>query len=305
MPALHACTIRARAAGVAFALAAFSLAGGCGGAGTPPVHPPGPAATLSGPAHPPPVSSSEMRAVEEELRAQLRTVPGTAAAAYVRDVPSGAVAAVHPDQRFLAASVIKLPVAGAALALWEKRPARRTPDALRDLELMITESDNPATDRLVEAVGGVEAVTRFCKERGWHSLVMGSKILPRPIRGANQITAREIGEFLAAVDARTLVSPTADEELWRLLCRQQKRRRIPAGVPDLPGITVGNKTGTIRRVLHDVAIIHTPRTRYVLCVLLADPRSEGEGEAFCRRVSWAVFHLLHPQLPEAATRAGE
>jgi hypothetical protein len=65
-------------------------------------------------------------------------------------------------------------------------------------------------------------------------------------------------------------------------------------------VVVGNKTGTIRKVLHDAAIIHTPQRRYVICVLLSRHRSEWLGEKYCQKVSRAVYQALHSGLPAAS-----
>jgi hypothetical protein len=105
-------------------------------------------------------------------------------------------------------------------------------------------------------------------------------------------------ELLAALDRRELVNEAADAEMWAVMRRSKKLLRLPAGLPRLPDLEVGNKTGTLGSVLHDAAIVRTSRTRYAVCVLLSRQRGEGSGNAFCRRVSRLVFDTLHgPVVP--------
>jgi beta-lactamase class A len=242
-------------------------------------------------------SRASMDRLSLELQQRIRRAPARMAAVYVRDIDTGLSAGANPDRKFLAASLIKLPVMAAAYELWEKRPELKTRHALRWLEWMITVSDNASTDRLIDLVGGPEKVIRFCEERGWPNLKVRHAIINhRGRRGLNECTAREVVELLAVLDQRQLVSEEADEEMWAVLRRQQKRARIPGGVPELPGVEVGNKTGTLGNALHDAGIVRTPRGRYAICILLSGQRSDAAGDRFCRQISGLVFdRLYHPE----------
>jgi len=248
------------------------------------------------------VTAEVMAGLETRIREQVRKAPARLASVYVQDIESGLVAAANADDDHIAASLIKLPVMGAVYEKWEAEPKRKTRNARTWMEGMITVSDNASTDRLIDLVNGPEVVTRFCADRGWDSLKVRHAIInQRGRRGLNQCTAREIGELLAALDRRELVSESADEEMWQVMCRSKKLRRIPAGVPNAPGILVGNKTGTLSKVLHDSAIVRAPHARYVLCILLTRQRSEPAGDAFCRNISRLVFDTLHGPLDPPAT----
>lgn len=242
----------------------------------------------------PQVTAEQMQRLTAELQALCANVPARRAAIYVQEIETGLTASVNPNRHFLAASLIKLPVMAAAFQTWEKRPERKTRTALTWLEWMMTVSDNASTDRLIDMVGGPEVVTSLCARRGWENLQVRHAILNhRGRRGLNLCTAREVTEFLVALDRRELISEEADEEMWQVMLRSRKLLRIPAGVPKLPGVEVGNKSGTLGNVLHDAAIVRTPRTRYALCILLSGQRSESAGNRFCQQVSRVVFDTLH------------
>lgn len=253
------------------------------------------------------VTPEAMAELQVQLKALAASAPAGWAAVYVEDLGSGLTAAVNPNREFVAASLIKLPVMGATYAHWERHPEQKTPNARWALELMITVSDNASTDRLIDLVHGPERVTRFCAERGMPRLQVRHAILNhRGRRGRNTCTAREVAELLAKLDRHELVNARADEEMWKVLCRSRKLHRIPGGVPRVPGIQVGNKTGTLDQVLHDAALVRTPNTHYALCILLSGQQGEEAGDAFCREVSRLVFDTLHGPLetPPSVARNG-
>lgn len=260
---------------------------------------PEPSVIPAAPPVPTRVTPEVMAELEAKLQEEVRQAPARMAAVYVQDIGSGLTAAANPNHRFLAASLIKLPVMAAVYKKWEAEPERKTRTTRTWMEWMITVSDNASTDRLIDLVNGPEVVTKFCADRGWQQLKVRHAILNhRGRRGLNECTAREVGEFLAALDRRELVSEEADEEMWQVLCRSKKLLRIPAGVPDAPDILVGNKTGSLSNVLHDAAIVRTPSTRYSLCILLSGQRGESSGNRFCREISRLVFETLHGPVEE-------
>jgi len=259
-------------------------------------------------AHIPTRATSEMMSeLQLQLQEAVAHAPARMAAVYVKDIGSGLSAAANPNRQFVAASLIKLPVMGTTYAHWEHHPEQKTANARRWMEWMITVSDNASTDRLIDLVDGPERVTRFCTERGWSTLQVRHAILNHRGRGGrNTCTAREMAELLVKLDRRSLVSAKADEEMWQVLCRSKKLHRIPAGVPRAPGIQVGNKTGTLGNVLHDAAIVRTPRTHYAICILLSGQHGEESGNAFCREISQLVFDTLHGpvDLPQNIAKNG-
>ena len=64
------------------------------------------------------------------------------------------------------------------------------------------------------------------------------------------------------------VSPKASGILLNSLRNQQRRGKIPAGVP--AEIPTANKTGELDAVDNDAAIVWSPSGTYVLCIMSAD-----------------------------------
>ncbi|HTE17561.1 MAG TPA: serine hydrolase, partial [Armatimonadota bacterium] len=234
--------------------------------------------------------------LESQLKAAARKVPGRAVAFWVEDRLHNRTFAFHGDRVFRSASLIKIPVAALAYEQWERRPRRKTPEIAHRVWRIIAESHNPSTDVVVDHVGGLAQVNAFCRRQGWTHTRMNHKMMAWRTRKAHNVTtARDMAAMLRAIDDRTLVSAQASESLWKTLQDQKIVDRIPAGLPTVPGLRVGNKTGTMLAVVHDVGIVRGAGTRYLLVILIERPVQENPADAYCRRVSRLVYEALRPR----------
>jgi beta-lactamase class A len=235
---------------------------------------------------------------------------------------------VDPDARHYSASIMKLPVLIAAHRLAERgrldleRPVRVHNDfesqspghrfsldpeedsdpatwsaldtdvALRELvHRMVTVSGNLATDLVLDEVG-VDEVASVLADAGCSELTTIARgIEDYPARDAgidNLITADDMARLMVALAEGRLAGPEASAACERTLQAQEYRTGIPAGLPD--GLVVGNKTGWITSVNHDVALVRAPDLPPVgLAVLVSAPGTEEEREAGIARIAAAAW----------------
>ena len=235
---------------------------------------------------------------------------------------------VDPDARHYSASIMKLPILVAARRLAERglldldRPVRvhddfesRNPGhrfsmdqeedsdpetwaalgsdvPLGDLvHRMVTVSGNLATNVVLDEVGTEEVAAVLadagCSERT--TIVRGIEDYPARDAGIdNLITADDMARLVVALAEGRLAGPVASAECERTLQAQEYRNGIPAGLPD--GLVIGNKTGWISSVNHDVALVRAPGLPPVgLAVLVSAPGTEEEREAGIARVASAAW----------------
>jgi beta-lactamase class A len=280
-----------------------------------------------------PVDYAALRAAVEARVAALRArAPGAVVAVAVRDLaPGGGALDVAPDSVFHAASTMKLPVMIAAVRDAERGglaldqpvllvnrfasaaagappyaldPADDSDSALYALagarvparELvrrMIVRSSNLATNALVALVGP-DAATGAARALGAPGVrvVRGVEDNAAFRRGiVNTATAPGLAALLAAVEAGRAASAEGCRFMRGVLLAQEFSAEIPAGVP--PGTPVAHKTGWIRGVLHDAAVVY-PRGRapYVLVVLTRGVEDEGVAREAIVDVSRVVYSAL-------------
>jgi beta-lactamase class A len=163
---------------------------------------------------------------------------------------------------------------------------------LRELvHRMVTVSGNLATDLVLDQVGTDEVAAVLadggCSDRT--TIVRGIEDYPARDAGIdNLITADDMGRLLVALADGRLAGPDATASCERTLQSQHYRAGIPAGLPE--GLLVGNKTGWIDGVNHDVAIVRAPGLRPVaLAVLVSAPGTPEEREAGIARIASATW----------------
>ena len=202
----------------------------------------------------------------------------------------GGEAGIEPDRPVDGASIIKIPVMVALYDAWESGELKRTAEDEQRLRLMITRSKNIVTNELIERLG-MARINRCLASNGYHCCSVRTRILKDDPAGPNLISAAEMTRMLRQIVHGELVSPRASAEMQKLLLEQHWRERIPAALPK--EAVVGNKTGTMSNLLHDVAFVEAPTgLRYYLAVLVErEDRSRVKSDEIAR-LSRRVYDYL-------------
>ncbi|WP_100011608.1 serine hydrolase [Lentibacillus sediminis] len=192
----------------------------------------------------------------------------------------------HADNLFYAASVIKLPIMAAVFAESEKgnidihgtlslrkedmvggsgvlQHMTQNPNlAIYDLMmLMIIQSDNTATNVLIDLVG-VDNIQKTMQEIGMEKSSFYHKMMIGDRKVKNELTSRDVGVFLKKLHKGGVVSAEASNQMIDIMKRQQIRDCLAGDLPyqELEHFEEGarwelaNKTGWVPGVRHDVGI---------------------------------------------------
>ncbi|MBX5467581.1 MAG: class A beta-lactamase-related serine hydrolase [Firmicutes bacterium] len=258
-----------------------------------------------------------------ELAAILRRAPGQWGV-YAKSLHSGEVIAWQPHAVFPAASTIKVPIlaelyrrveeeglsldrtlrlraedqVGGSGVLADLTPGTRW--RLRDLAtLMITVSDNTATNLLIDFLG-VESVNRTLRrlEIVDTFLVRRLERLPVAEGPGNRTTASDLSHLMELLAHGRLISRAVSARMVRLLLRCQGPCLI---APPVPGATyvgqpspmrVAHKSGSLSDARHDTGIVYrSGRGAYVATIL-----AHGAPEPTLRRVGERVGRFLAQRL---------
>ena len=235
-------------------------------------------------------TSAEMEALEEELRAEIGKLGGKWSL-YFKRLDTDQSIGISDDEKMVAASLIKLFVAGEFYTLAEQgeldiEKYHNAPD------LMISISDNGAANSLINACT-MEKINEFAKEKGYEETELNRRMLEW--NGTeNYTSARDCGRMLEEVLKGEYVSGEASERILEDLRNQKRTSKIPAGVPD--GIETANKTGELDNVDNDAAIIWSPSCTYILCIMSSDA---GGRISEIRKLSSMVYNAVNPVPDEA------
>jgi len=167
------------------------------------------------------------------------------------------------------ASVVKLYVAATVLQSIENGSLQNSYGVQNDLHDMITWSSNTAWTSLYTRLGygnasaGREKVNQFCRANGYTNSGRLTNSAPY-----NSTSAKDTGLFLYRMLKGVNVSEAASKQLLSLMKQQERKAKIPAGVP--AGVVTANKTGELYSsipVENDAAVVFAPSGTYILVVL--------------------------------------
>ncbi|MCL4672364.1 MAG: serine hydrolase [Sphingomonadaceae bacterium] len=242
------------------------------------------------------------------------------------DLSTGKTVSVLGDQRFPMASTSKIAIAatyleGVEKGRWSltsefpllipersakfsttKAPVRQGNylPAIELIELMITRSSNPATDALLQVVGGPQAVNDWVRRAGIREFELTRDIAT---------LVRDDGEFdpASVIDRRDSATPRAMLDLmvglhegrWLNATHRQVilgamertvtgKRRIRGMLP--ANLVVGNKTGSLNNTSSDIGFIHTPDGRAIaLAIYVTGQGSRAAREARIAEIARAIY----------------
>jgi len=150
----------------------------------------------------------------------------------------------------------------------------------RALEAMIAESNNASAYALTRAVGGWGMVASAAEELGMYSTYMEEDFVSTP---------NDLAHFFRLLAERSLVSPSASEQMIDLLLEQKSYDRLPALLPE--GVQVAHKTGELPGVRNDGGIVRGFGGRYVVVVMSqqGDPDEQVPAEAEISRMVYDYY----------------
>lgn len=252
---------------------------------------------------------------------------------YAEHMETHEVIRFQPSLLMETASVIKLPVLAATMQQIEERHLDLAMDlvlqeedfvegsgvvqnltpglslSLHDaLMLMITVSDNTATNMVLRLVG-LDTVNAAMQAWSFPHIQIFKRIdfaVPGPIGLAR---ADELSALLKRLHDRTLVSPWACDVMWDILTRQQYNTLMTRDLPyallaeesgQPAPVQIGSKSGSLEGIRNDVGIVQSPWGDYTVA-LLSDGchdlrfHIDNEAQRILPRLTRLVFdHFISP-----------
>lgn len=301
-----------------------------------------------------PVDAARATEIVARIGAIARAIDGVLGV-YAQDLRTGVEVAYNADTVFPTASVMKIPI---IYELYRQAEAGQVDlgrrivfgaehmvpgsGVLQDLDtglnptlkdlatLMITVSDNAATDLVIEQIGldtiaatlqglGLSQTTVLLTVRELLYSTVGldtanpahtyALYQERSTAGVidwgcrayadednNLTTPREMARLLAGIEHRDGLSAASCAAIIDILKRQKYGDRIPQQLPE--GTVVAHKTGSLRGIRNDAGIVYAPDGPYVVSLFakrLADPVAGVDALARISRAIWEGFVGPIPQ----------
>ena len=131
------------------------------------------------------------------------------------------------------------------------------------MELMITESDNTATNILIERIGK-EDINQYLQEHGYIDTVLHHKMMLGSEGKMNLSSVKDIGTLLSRIYGHDCVGAPYDEWMIDILLEQKDRECFPAALPDWK---IAHKTGEVEGLYDDGGIFYGREEDFVLVIM--------------------------------------
>ena len=154
------------------------------------------------------------------------------------------------------------------------------------LRLMITESDNTATNMLIRLVGRTR-INATMLDLGLRNTHLGDDIRSEGDIRSLRTSPKDMVRLLEGMARDSLVDQWSSREMLDILAGQHHNGLIPQPLPK--GISIAHKTGTLHDTLNDVGIVYLSDEPYVIAVMTTHLPSLSVGRRFIRGVSKLAY----------------
>ncbi|MGV3465020.1 MAG: serine hydrolase [Heyndrickxia sp.] len=196
----------------------------------------------------------------------------------------------NDEEAFNAASIIKVPIMATVFSAYDKGQFHLSDKIVLKREdlvggsgilqhmtpgisltiydymtLMIIQSDNTATNILIDLVG-VEKIQETMSEIGMKNSCFYNKLMTVPVKtaGRNKITAGDMAILLHKLTSGSIISYYACEQMIDIMKKQQFRDCLPERFPEVESEIIGtssewefaNKTGWVTGIRHDIGVLY-------------------------------------------------
>ncbi len=229
----------------------------------------------------------------------------------VKDITTGLSTAINGSANMPAASTIKIPVmvevfrqmADGAFDLnrevtletsdrdWGWGDLASAPGGNRYpvaylLRLMITQSDNTATNMLIRLVGRAH-INQTMSALGLRQTRVADYIRSDGDIRSLRTSPLDMAKLLDAMAHDRLVDPWSSRAMIAILTGQRHNGLLPEPLP--PGTQIAHKTGTLHDTLNDVGIVYLNSSPYIIAVLTTNLPTLDAGRQFIRGVSRVAY----------------
>lgn len=161
----------------------------------------------------------------------------------------------------------------------------------RCLELMMTHSDNRASNIVLDLVG-IDYVNEFMQNMGCSKdSSLGYYFYIDGATKSNWLTTRDVNMFFEKLYKGEVVSPKYDKMMINFMKKNTNKTKLVAGLPE--GIECAHKTGSITIREHDCGIVYGESGDYVISVLGHEVPNGASTWANIAKISETVYNYFN------------
>ena len=156
------------------------------------------------------------------------------------------------------------------------------------LRLMITESDNTATNMVIDLLG-MDTINDYIKRNGYSDTVLQRKMMDFEAVNEgreNYTSVKDLGTFFSRVYDHNCVGPAEDEQMIAYLKGQTDTECFPAA---LPNAVIAHKTGELGGLYDDGGIVYAGDKDFILVCMTEDYAGRDIAIETLRNIARAAY----------------
>ncbi|MCI6158341.1 MAG: serine hydrolase [Selenomonadaceae bacterium] len=161
------------------------------------------------------------------------------------------------------------------------------------LRLMITQSDNTATNMVINLLG-MDSINTYIQREGYRDTKLQRKMMDSVAMAAgmeNYTSVRDLGHFFCKLYNRSCVSPELDDVMLRYLAGQTDTECFPAVFPQM---MIAHKTGELDGLYDDGGIFYNGDAPFILVCMTEHYSSRGTAIWIMQEMAKAAALYAHP-----------
>lgn len=259
-------------------------------------------------------TTKELTSLKNTLESQIVQNPNLDVSIFVWDSTNGNYVDIKGEKPFPAASIIKIPVLISLYKAIENGKLKKTDTipleeyyrtegsgslqyqakglslSLANLaRIMITDSDNSATNMIISAIGSMTDINNDIISWGLNDTHINTW-LP-DLGGTNYTSAKDLIVMLHNLDNEDFLSLESRADIFDYMGHVKNNRLLAAGIPE--NASIAHKTGDIGSMLGDAGIIYSPNGRkYIVAILVKRPHNDYKGKEFITNASKTIYDYM-------------
>ncbi|EGO62803.1 serine hydrolase [Acetonema longum] len=164
------------------------------------------------------------------------------------------------------------------------------------VEVMITESDNTATNLLIDRIG-MDSVNRCMAGLNAADTELARRMMDFAARQEGRDNYTSVTDMVSVLERlyhRCCLDPFCDSVMLAILKQQQDRVKIPLYLP--PGTVVAHKTGELDYTEHDAGIVYGSKHSYAVAIMAEQLMDVAYGRHVIANMSKLIFEYIQ-ELP--------
>jgi len=155
--------------------------------------------------------------------------------------------------------------------------------------LMIIQSDNTATNKLIDIIG-LNSINEFIRKHNFNSATLQRKMMDNDsrLKGIDNLcNISDCALFLELIYNGKLINEEYSKLMVNILTHQLDDSMMRIYLPT--NITVANKTGDLELLKHDVGIVYTTKTDYIFSMFTWEAISDNYAKDLIGNVSKITY----------------